>query len=139
MKEKIFIMWFAETVRILLHYLAILIQCMLKIMQIIIHWRVVIQITKVSTCLVIAHPVVNFIRVIWHAIYFKCSKMNTTNWSVDLLLVLPLVMTNYVVSILLSWVFLLIIYLHRRFCKLMSIFRSSYMPPLVHSVTLLLT
>lgn len=78
-----------------------------------------------STGLVSAYPVMNPTHIIH--VYFdmpnalSVAKLGTSNRSVKLLFILPRVMMNHSVLVLFGWLFLMIIYLCPRFCKVMSV------------------
>lgn len=68
------------------------------------------------------------------------NALSVVNWdissrSIKLLFPLPLMMINPVVLTLSSWVFLMTTYLYPRFSQVMSISISDYLPPVVHSIT----
>lgn len=78
-----------------------------------------------STGSVSAYPVINPTHIIH--VYFdipnalSAAKLGTSNRSAKLLSILPRVMMNHSVLVLFGWLFLMIIYLCPRFCKVISV------------------
>lgn len=118
--------------------------CLVMVLFLVEKWKVIQQrtskqLTEISTGTVNVCTVVSFTWAI-PVCFIMLNAPSVVNWdissrSIKLLFPLPLMMINPVVLTLSSWVFLMTTYLYPRFSQVMSISISDYLPPVVHSIT----